>query len=205
MVKLWSRLCREHVDTPKLPRESLKLPSLTSALNGDWTRWPSEIHSYLEFQCFSITYYFRFLFCRPLFPRRNHSQGQMLQEHDVLINICVHKCVLARANPPWKGSDFYCLRQTRAFLLSLQYFLNIGFLTVLFKLWSFVLYKKALLLISASLINWRVQCRMTTGATSLAENSYCFYCIILDNKLWKTWLKWEKKKRSLIFMKHNVL
>lgn len=143
MANLWNRLCRQHGDTPKLPRESPELLSVTSALNGDWTRWPSEIHSYLEFLGVCIACYFRFLFCRPLFPQQNHSQGQILQEHDVLINTCM----LARANPPWKGSDFYCLRQARALLLNLQYFLILGFLVVLFKLcvkslWAFILYRK---------------------------------------------------------------
>lgn len=34
-VNLWNRLCREHVGTPKLLRESPELLSVTSALNGD--------------------------------------------------------------------------------------------------------------------------------------------------------------------------
>lgn len=115
-----------------------------------------------------------------------------------------------KGKPSLKGSDFYCLRQSRAVLLNLQYLLNTSFLVVLFKLcvkslWGFILYKKALLLISPSLRNWRVQCRMTTGAISLAENSYCFYCIILDSMLWKTWLKWEKKAKLCFYEKQHFI
>lgn len=133
MEQTAQRLCRVSVlgDIQKLARESPALPSVTSALNGDWTTWPPVFPSNLEFQCFCVTYYFRFHFCRPLWPRKNHSQGQILREHDILIKSV---CMLAWANPPWKGSDFYCLRQSRAFLLSAQYFLNISFLTVSLKL-----------------------------------------------------------------------